>query len=363
MNKSKKPIKVAAKKKQVTISPVIWIVVGTILGLALIVGILFDQLYKAPLVTIDDKKYYLDDMTYQFYTTESSYNYINQLYGGSYWDMPYSEGSDMTVRDYAKLETINNFIYETILYNEAIANGYTLTQEEIDKIDENIDSTLNDMGLSKSFIKKNGFTANYLKEVFTKNTLTNRYKQDVVDSFDIDDEAIKAGISYDTYRQYDIEYLFISTQKTNEEDSSQLSMDKLEKEAALKKISELRQKALDAEDWSAIISEEEKELIYKTSSFLPKDDKFSQDLMNTMLEMENGEITEVVEEEDGYYVIRMINNNSSETYDRTVKDAITEKEEEAFAAEYTDNIYPKHTLELNNKAINNLRMGRITLVD
>jgi hypothetical protein len=59
----------------------------------------------------------------------------------------------------------------------------------------------------------------------------------------------------------------------------------------------------------------------------------------------------------------MINNNSSETYDNTVRDAIKEKEEEAFSEEYMNNILPKHSFELNNKAISNLRMGRITLVD
>ncbi len=365
MNKSKKPIKGSKKadKKQFTISPKVWIVVGTILGLALIVGILFDQLYKRPLVTIDDKNYYLEDLTYQFYNTESTYNYINQLYGGSYWDMPYSEGSDMTVREYAKLEAINNVVYEEILYNEAIANGYTLTQEEIDKIDENIDSALIDGGLSDKFIEKNGFTAEYLKSVFTKNTLATRYKQDVVDSFDINDEEIEAGIPYDDYRQYDIESIFISTVKTNEEDYTKTPLNDADKKAALDKITALRDKALDTEDWSTLVPEDEKELQYRTSNFLAKDTSFSEVLMNKMLAMENGAITDVAEEEDGYYVIRMINNNSTETFDRTVVDAIKAKEEEAFSEEYVNNILPKHNFELNNKAIGNLRMGRLTLVD
>lgn len=365
MNKSKKPIKGSKKadKKQFTISPKVWIVVGTILGLALVVGVLFDQLYKRPLVTIDDKKYYLEDLTYQFYNTESTYNYINQLYGGSYLDSPYSDGSDMTVRDYAKLEAINNVVYEEILYNEAIANGYTLTQEELDKIDENIDSALNDGGLSDEVIKKNGFTPEYLKSVFTKNTLATRFKQDVVDSFDINDKEIEAGILYDDYRQYDIESLYISTVKTNEEDYSKTPLNDADKKAALDKITSLREKAIDTEDWSTLIPEDEKELKYTTDNFLAKDTSFSEDLMNKMLAMENNDITDVVEEEDGYYVVRMINNNSTETYDRTVLDAIKEKEEEAFSDEYINNILPKHTFELNNKAIGNLRMGRITSVD
>lgn len=365
MNKSKKTIKGTQKpnKKQLTISPIVWIVAGTILGLALIIGILFDQLYKSPLVTIDDEKYYLEDLTYQFYNTESTYDYINQMYGGSYWDMPYSESSNMTVREYAKLETINNVVYEEVLYNEAVANGYTLTQEELDKIDENVNTTLNDTGISEAVIEKNKFTPEYLKGVFTKNTLASRFKQDVIDSFDINDKEIEAGISYSDYRQYDIEYLYISTVKTNEEDYSQEPIDETEKKAALDKITALRAKALEAEDWATLIPEDEKDLQYRASDFLPTDTYFSEDLMNTLLAMENKDITEVVEEEDGYYVIRMINNNSSETYDQTVADAIKEKEEEAFSEEYIDNILPKHTFKLNNNAIANLRMGRITLAD
>lgn len=365
MNKSKKTIRgpQKAKKKQITISPKIWIAVVIVLGLSLIIGLLFDQLYKRPLLTIDGEKYYTEDLTYQFYTTESTYDYINQLYGGSYWDMPHSEFTNMTVRDYAKFETLNNVVYEQILHNEAIANGYTLTQEEIDKIDEDVRATLNDQGLSEEFIEKNGFTTEYLTNVFTVNTLANRYKQDVIDSFDIDDEAIEAGISYNEYRQYDIEYLYISTQKTNEEDYSQIPLDEEEKDAAYRKISSLRDEALDAEDWSSIIPEGEEELQYRESNFLSKDTYFSEDLMNTMLAMENGDITDVIEEEDGYYVIRMVNNNSPETYNRTVEEAISEKEEELFYEEYNNNIVTKHTFELNERAVNNLRMGRITLVN
>lgn len=365
MNNSKKSIKVSHKttKKPFTISPKIWVVVGAVLGLSLIVGILFDQLYKRPLVTIDDEKYYLEDLTYQFYNTESTYNYINQLYGGSYWDMPYNDSTDMTVRDYAKLETLNNVIFEQILYNEALDNGYTLTQEELDKIDIDVDSTLNDKGLSEELISKNGFTAEYLKSIFSKNALANRYKQDLIEKFDIDDEAIKAEINYDDFRQYDIEYLFISTQKTNEEDNSQVPFNDEEKKEAMNKITVLREKALETADWSGLIPEEETSLQYRESNFLANDTFFSEKLMSTMVAMENGDITEVIEEEGGYYVVRMINNNSSETYDNNVKEAITKKEEEIFAKEYNDNIIPKHSFTINDKAIRNLRMGRITLVD
>ena len=365
VNKSKKPIKSTKKvnKKQFTINPKIWIVLSAAIGLFLIVAVLFDLLYKRPLVTIDDTDYYLEDMTYHFYSTESYYDYINQMYGGTYWDMPHSEASNMTVRDYAKLETINTVIYQQILYNEAIANDYTLTEEEITKIDEDINSILNEQNLSAKFIKKNGFTSDYLKDVFTKNTLANRYKDDVIESLEINDEEIKAGFNYDDYRQYDIEYLYISTVVMNEEDYSSQPMNEEDKKAALDKITTFREKALDAEDWFELIPEEEEKLQYRESNFLPTDTFFAEDFMNTMMSMENDQISDVIESDGGYYVVRMINNNSPETYDRVVEEAITKAEEEAFGKEYTDNILPNHTFELNEKQIRNLRMGRITLTN
>lgn len=363
MNKSKKPIvsKQKVNKKQFTINPKIWIVFAAILGLVLIVTVLFDQLYKRPLITIDEKDYYLEDMTYQFYNTESYYDYINQIYGGSYWDMPYNESSNISVRDYTRAQVINNVIYQEILYSEALSNDYTLTEEEVEKIDEDVTSILNDENLSKRFIKKNGFTSDYLTSVLTKNTLATRYSQDVIDAFDIDDEAIKAEFDYDEYRQYDIEYLYISTE-IQKDDSTTEPMNEEDKKAALDKITSLRNDALDADDWKALVPEDEDQLEYLESNFLPTDTYFPEDLMTTMMAMENKAISDVLETEDGYYLVRMINNNSSEAYDKVVADTITQAEDEAFSDEYYDNILPRHTYETHDSAISKLRMGRITLV-
>ena len=366
MNKTKKTIKGTQnikKKKQFKISPKIWIATSAVLGLLLIGAILFDQLYKRPLITIEGEKLYLEDLTYYFYNSESTYDYMNQLFGGSYWDMTYDYSTGITVRDYAKLETINNVIYTEVLYREAVANGYTLTQEEEDTIKEDIDKFLNDSGLSEKFIERNGFTPEYLTEIFTKIKLAERYKQDVIDLLPIDEEAIKADINYDEYRQYDIEYLFISTKKTNEENSSTEPMSEDEKKAAYDKIADMREKALNTEDWSTLVPVEENELRYQKTNFLAKDTFFTDEFKESVMALENGEISEILETEDGYYVVRMINNNSSEAYNNAVEQAIKDKEEEAFSKQYTENILPKYDYKLHERAIRNLRMGRITMVD
>ena len=150
----------------------------------------------------------------------------------------------MSNREYAKLEAINNFVYELILYKEAVANGYTLTEEESEKVEENVNSFINDLGLSEKFLKENGFTPEFLRDVFTRNTLATRFKQDVIDSLDIDDEAIKAEFKYEDYRQYDIEYLFISTAptETDDEESDDNKANEVKKQTALEKITSYRKR-------------------------------------------------------------------------------------------------------------------------
>lgn len=370
MNKTKKTLRnaqnVEKKKKQINISPKLWIIVSAVLGLFLVVAILFDQLYKRPLITINGDKYYLEDLTYYFYNTELSYNYMNQLYGGYYWDMTYDYTTGETVRDHAKSEAINNIIYTEVLYREALAHGYTLTGEEADEIKEDVNLILNEGGLSDKFIKKNGFTPEYLTEILTKFKLADRYREDVIDLLYIDEEAIKADIDYEEYRQYDIEYVFISTTKTVEDEegkSTNEDMTEEEKKAAYDKIADLREKALTAEDWSELIPEDEEDLKYREYSLLANNTTFPDNFKETVLAMENDEISDIIETEDGYYVVRMVNNNSSKAYDSAVADAIEKAENEAFMNEYNEYILPKYDYKINTKAINNLRMGRITLVD
>lgn len=367
MNSSKKTIKgpqkqETKKKEQKKINPKILLFISILLGVILAGAILFDQLYKRPILKIDDEKYYLDDLRYYFYTVEASYDYINQMYGGNYWDMPANEAGTVTVRDTAKQEAINTALYSEIIYKEALANNYTLTSEETDKVSTEVTSLLYDQGLSEKMLKENGFTGDYLTEALTKTTLAKRYKQDVIDAQDIDDEAIKSQFKLEDYRQYDIEYLFISTQ-TQDTAGKSIAMNEEEKKAAYDKLKAQYDKAKATEDWSTLVPEGEEQLKYQKTNFLESDTFFEDEFEAMMIGMENNEISDIYETADGYYLVRMINNNSTETFDRTVEESITKAEEEAFQAVYNEDILPKYDYKTNVSAIRSLRMGTITLID
>lgn len=360
MNNAKKIIKNPIqkdKKSHKGISTSTWIIGSAVLLVVLVGALLFDQLYKRTILTIDGKKYHMEDLSYYFYGVESQYDYFNQLFGGSYWDMSYDEASGATMRDVAKQEAVETSIYNEVLYMEAIKNSYSLTEEENNTIAENVTSELENM--TEEIKSKNNFDEDTLTEFFSKTTLVNRYRQDVIDSLDIDDEAITAGINYDEYRQFDVEYLFISTEKTDEEGNTSV-MSAEEKEAALDKIESYYDKAVKADDWTNLVPEEEEDLTYKKDGFIESETTFSEDLEAKIMSMENGTVSEVIEDESGYYLIRMINNNSSESYDQAVEDAITAKENEEFNKVYED-IKKDYEPVVNEGALRSLRMGSITL--
>jgi foldase protein PrsA len=364
VNKSKKikraevQVGVHDKTKEKIISSRTLTIASIVFVIILIGALIFDQLFESTLLTVDGERYQLDDLSYYIYNVESQYDYYDQMFGGngSYWNMS-SDESGNTMRDIAKQEAIESAIYSEVLYNEAVAEGYTLTDEEKTEVDTKVSSMME--SLTEGTIEKADFTKASLTESVGKTTLVTRYRQDKVDALAIDDAAITAGISRDEYRQYDIEYLFASKMTSDAEGKSiEKTVD--DKEAALAALNTYNEKAKTTEDWTTLIPEDEKLVSYRSDNFIESDTTFDDDFESQIMAMENGTIGDVHETDTGYYVIRMINNNSSESYDTAVKDAITAAENEGFGKVY-DEILAKHEFKTNDSALRSLTMGTVTL--
>ncbi len=337
-----------------------WLIVSAILIVVLIVGLLVDEFYESTLLTVNGEKYKMSDLRYYFYTIEYQYDYYDQMFGGggTYWNMSFDEDGT-TVRDLAKSEAMDSALYTEILYKEATAEGYALTDEEKETVNTNVSNLLSQ--LSKATIKKNDFTEAYLTEVLSKSALVERFRQDKIDALDIDDEALKAEIKYEDYRQYDIEYLYVSTTTTDEEGNSVALSDE-EKKTAYDKLNSYYETAKTTEDWSKLLPDEEEEVTYSKTNFIESDTTYSDEFEAMMIAMENGDVSEIYEEEKGYYIVRMVNNNSSESYDNAVEEAITTAENEGFDEVYKK-IQEKYDYSMNDRALKSITMGSLTLAD
>ncbi|MDF2537362.1 MAG: putative rane protein [Herbinix sp.] len=359
MNSAKKVIKKPQKpsKLQKVGNPKIWIITSIVLVVLLIGALSFDQLYKRTVLTINDEKYSMEDLSYYFYGVEAKYDFMNQIYSGNYYNMV-EESTGLTYGDLAQQEVISSALISEILYFDAVKNNYELTEEEKDTIASDVDSFFTEEA-NKELIKHNDYTKKYITHILNRTTLAERYRRDIIDSLNIDDEAIKAEINFEDYRQYDIEYLYVST-KTMDAVGNSIDKTEEEKKTALDKINSVLEAAKTTQEWSTLVPEDEEVLDYTDSSFTKKDDSFSEDFKTKVMAMKNDEVSEIIETDGEYYIVRMKNNNSTESYDTEVNSAISTAENEAFAPKYQE-IAKNYEYKVNEKELSNYRMGQITL--
>lgn len=319
--------------------------------------IAWESLHPKLILTINGEKTYLEDMNYQIMQAEKLHNsiaaiYAQMGYAQSYWDM---EQDGVSTQKSVRDEIINAEIEQQLLYAEAEKNGYTATDEEKEKALASAKELLEDLSDEKK--EKTGFTEENLTEAYTKDAVVARYKQDLIDSFDIDDEEIKAGVDKEQYREYVAQCFYVAN---TDEEGNELSAAKLEEaKAALIKEADA---AKSVEDWSKVLDEEAENQVvsYESVSFIKEDTNYDEAVMAKAMTMENGEISEVVEGEDGYYIIKMKDNNSSARYEEAVKEAISTVENQKFDEKYLA-IYETYDVQINEREWKKVVVGNITI--
>ncbi len=358
--RTKKEKEIKKSEKPITSISKPWLITALVLVVMLIGGLIFDQLYTPNIMKVDGKKYSLQDLSYYFYSVESNYASYNSMFGGSSWDMPINEDGT-TMREQAKKDAVNESLRAVILSNEAVKKGYKLTDEEKKTVDSTVNSLLKSQ-FSKEVINKNHFTKSYLKKIIEGTTLVSRFREDKLKEAKIDKDKITAGISKDKFRQYDIEYLYAATEKTDSEGKT-TKFSEADKKAAYEKLQSYYDKSKTTKDWSKLVPTDETAIIYKTLSFIKEDSTtFSDDFKAKILAMKNGDVSELTESTNGYFIVRMVENNSTKRYESEVQSAITTAENQAFDKIYED-IKKSHPNKLNDGSIKRLKMGALTITE
>lgn len=319
---------------------------------------------KSVVVTVNDKDIYLNEMMYYIMAVESTgaqYEAAYQQYTGtSYWDQKDPDDPNgLTIREQAKNYVMDTAEMYQILYDKAVKEGYTLTDDEKTQAQNNADQILSN--ISKDQLEVTGFTKDVLTDIMQKMSLGGKYYKDLVDSFDIDDDGIKATIKPEEYRQYNTEYLFVPTTKYDENyNSVDLSED--EKSAAKATITAALEKVKAGEEFSKIKEADDK-LTDDTLNFVADDGKAEKAYQDAAIKLDNDACTEdIVETDTGYYIIKMVDNNSTEAYDSAVSDAISKAEGDAFDTEF-EKMKKDYTIKINSKVWDPIVIGKTTLLE
>ncbi len=307
----------------------------------------------------------MKETVYDIYQTEMQYNmyssFYQQMYGKSYWEMEDVDDAGRDGAAAAKKQVMDAVKQREILCMEAEKLGYSLTDQEKNTVAENVKSARE--GLSDTQKKLDGLDEKSLTTAFEKNALAQKYRQVIISESGIDREALKASVNRDEYRQYTMQYYKVSNKEGTGDDEKDVSEE--QKQKNLENMQALKEKSGTAEDITKLIEEgdttgistyQQEELLAKdmeSSTFLTKEQR------EKLIKMENNEISDVIEGEDGYYLIKMVNNNDSAAYDKQCETVVSDEETKQFDARY-DQLKAGYTTEIQSYWKSRVKLGSFT---
>lgn len=341
--------------------PSVLLIAGIIFFVVITGVILYDNLRVQTAMTIDGENYTLDDIKYYFYIVESSAAETEELYkqifGVNYWDTPYDEATGVTMGDVTKSQLIDMALKYEVLSKEAESSGHTLSEEDEETIAKEIDKVLKE-DLNEEDLKRIGFTEEYVKDFIRKMTLADSFQESIVNTFEIDKESIRKSFDFEDYRQYDISYIWVSTD-TTDEDGEKIELSDSELKELYDKLDSVYSQAKTESDWSKLLDEDEKDLKFKELGLIEGKGNFTEDLEKEIMSLKTGEISEILEDEKGYYFIRMDDSESREHHESTIDTSIQSEIDKRFE-EHFEIILDDYDYNINLEYLRYIKLGTVT---
>ena len=368
------PDKKEVKAQQKSRKNLILIIIGAIVLLGGIFVVCYTQLRPRAILTVEgpaengstvtDTVYYTDSV-YDIYQMESMYN----AYGMD-WD---SANGASTLSDSVKDQIMDDLKQREVLYMQAQKDGVTLDDTEKSELDKEVDEALK--SLSDEAKGKKGLSSSDIRDSLEKKKIAEKEKQKIIDGFDIDDEAMKAEVNKDDYRQYTLQCYTISKEDqsadNNSDDSSDDSVKYLDDATIAKEKADMEallEKAKTASDFTKLLSDSDNDqkddgtgISYLTENLLEKDTDFADENARTLIKgMKNDEISDLIETDDAFYIVKMINNDDPEAYDNEVKNKISSEENSQFSTYYNDTLKKQYKFKVQAYWKDLVNIGSIT---
>ena len=376
---NKKVTTVAAKKVKLGstgedshVKAIVLSAICVIVVIALCVGVAIQQFKPETVMKVGDTKFTMNDLLYPIYERESKYLPYDQMYqaymGSSEWDVTY-QGDDKNVEEGStnaeglKQEVTDKESEYEVLYNEAVKADYKLTEDEEKKAEDQAAKALK--GLSWGQKLRLNISKNKLTKRFEKRILADRYKEDQQKTLnkDVDESAAIKDISQKDYREYDIQYYSVST-KTTDKDGNTKDVSAKKLAEYKKEIAELAKKAATAKDFTKLIEDADKsDIKYESAEFTEKDGwaKVSANNLKKIKSMKNGEISDVYYDTEAsvYIFVKMIDNNSTKSYQKACEDAVKEAQDNKYS-EWLTELEKGYKISIDYDIWNDVTIGTVT---
>ena len=384
MNSAKKILKNNGEREQ---SPVkqskgisknmVLLIVGILLVAVLGGGVCYVNLRPRTVLIVEGKdkdgksvthKVNYPEALYDIYQAEAMPN-MYAMYNMSFdWEDTTENGE--TYADMYKSQIMQTMKKREILYMAAQKKGLSLTDEEKKAIQEDVKNARKNMTDKQKKMK--GLDEATLTTVMEKDKLGEKYKNSVIETLNIDEEALKKTVDKKSYRQYTLQYyMFAKTETDNkgnskDKDAKSIAQGKKDMEA-------LQKKAVKAKDFTKNvmtdknddkIDDNNKAISYSSKDLIETDEDFlDKKTLKKVKAMKNGEVSDVLETKDGYYVIKMVNNNDPEAYNNQCESVISQEKETQFDATYKNTIKAEYTATAQSYWKGRVNIGYLTTDD
>lgn len=353
------------------------VIVGIILVAILCGGVGYINLRPRVILTVEGKdkdgnavtnKVNYPEAMYDIYQAEAMAS-MYAMYGMSFDWEDTTEDGDTYASTYKK-QIMQTLKQREILYMCALKNDMSLTDDEKKEVQEDVKQARENMTDSQKKIK--GLDEATLTTVLEKEKLGDKYKDSVIDTLNIDEEALKKSVDKKSYRQYTLQYYTFAKTET---DSNGESKDKDAEtiKQGKKDMEALQEKAAKAEDFTKnVITDENKDNVddnnkgisYTTKDLIETDKDFlDAKTLKKVKKMKNGAVSDLIETKDGYYVIKMVNNNDPEAYDNQCNTVISQEKETQFETVYKNTIKAEYTATAQSFWKSRVTIGYLTSDD
>jgi len=298
------------------------------------------------ILTVNDSKVYLDEMMYHLMVAEIQGEMYASLLGSldTYWSTLDKNG--VPIAETAKKDVMNNVINYEILYEMAMNEGYVLDDEEVVLSNGKVENILKN--IPKEQLDSKNLTDEKLLDIQYKIALCTKYYNDYINTLDVNEDEIKKLYDMKEYKQYNIQYVFANTKIVENPETVYLELSSILEDAKV------------AEDITII--SKPATLTAGTLSFVENEEIFGEEyiLEDTIRKMQVGEVSDIIETVNGYYIIKLIDNTSREKYEETIKQAIENARTDAFEESF-NKIKKKYSIKINNHVWDEIQLGNITL--
>lgn len=307
------------------------------------------KITETRVVTVNDFNVYLDEMMYYIWQTETEYDsyndYYEENYGVNFWEQDAGDG--LTARDFIKDDVMDNVVQSYILWDQAVAAGITLTKEEQETSKTKAQEIL--AGFTEKQKETVQLSEERLMEILEKEALVDKFFNETLESYEVDEEQIRTELEEQMEKEYEVDVISIPKDELLEDETNPYDA-----------MNQMLEQAKITEDWSTLVEDSESPFIYETYTITENDTVCPEEIKKEVFNQEIGDITPMIETEEEYVIVKIINDNATKSYETSIENAIENQKLTEFNT-YYEELRNKYTIIIEEEVWGTIEIGTLTL--